>query len=186
MRLVLAALAVCITVNAATAQQPYGREKVVEVDTVTSAEVLRATARKWFVDTYKDANEVIQMDDATTNTIVGKGWTEFGSHAGIHYTIEVQCKKGRVRIRVYDVMHKGRGSINTGAGYAPAISWGDLFDEERCFVPVRVGFQSEHGAEKQMLKFCAVNRPEIASRLDALVISIEGALKAPKAASSDW
>ncbi len=185
MRSALTVFAVLLSV-ASIAQTPYERIKVVEVDTVTTAEVLRSTARKWFVDTFKDANEVIQMDDAATNTIVGKGWTEFGSHAGIHYTIEVQCKRGRLRIRVYDVMHKGRGSINTGAGYSPAISLGYLFDEDRCYAPIRLGFQSGQGAEKQMLKWCAVNRPEIATRLDAIVVSIEAALKAPKAASSEW
>lgn len=182
MRILLASLVVFITINAANAQQPYGREKVVEVDTITSAEVLRATARKWFVDTYKDANEVIQMDDAATNTIVGKGWTEFGPKAGLYYSIEVQCKRGRARIRIYDVHHKGKGMIDTGVGLVPVPSWGALFDEERCFIHSGGSIM-----EKRMFKECVKARPEIDKRLNALVTSLEASLLQPiKASTSDW
>jgi hypothetical protein len=186
MRYLTTALAAFLSL-ASIAQTPYGREQVVEVDTITSAEVLKAKARQWFVDTFKDANEVIQMDDAATNTIVGKGWSEFGPNAGIHYTIEVACKQGRARYRIYDVHHKGRGSINLGAGPVPVPSWGALYDEEQCYTPVRAGMQSAAGAEKQMKKQCVANRPEIDKRLDRIAALLEAALKsASTPAANDW
>ncbi len=163
------------------AQTPYGREKVVEVDTTTTPEVLRAAVRKWFIDTYRDADAVIQMDDASTNTIVGKGWTEFGPNGELHHTVEVACKKGRARVRIYDVYHQGRGHIGYGTGAVTAPSWGQLFDEERCFV-------HSGGAimEKRMFKECVRSRPEIEKRLDSLVTSLETALRAQRGSSGDW
>ena len=164
------------------AQKPLERLKVVEVDTVSPAEVLRGTARKWFADSFKDANSVIQMDDAATNTIMGKGWSEFGTNASLHYSIEVQCKKGRVRVRVYDVRHEGVGFIGYGSGAVPAPSWGMLFDEERCYVHKGGGVM-----EKRMFKACEKYRPEIAARLDSIIESIEKAmLTKVQAANSDW
>jgi hypothetical protein len=186
MRYFITAITFAIAITT-LAQTPYGREKVVEVDTTTSAEVLKAKARQWFVDTFKDANEVIQMDDAATNTIVGKGWSEFGPNAGIHYTIEVACKQGRARYRIYDVNHKGKGGTYVSGTYIPVPSWGALYDEERCYTPARAGMQSAAGAEKQMMKQCAANRPEIAKRLDAIAASLEAAMKTASApASNDW
>jgi hypothetical protein len=170
-----------------TAQTPYTREKVLEIDSITPADVFRGKARQWFVNTFKDANEVIQMDDDALNMIIGKGWTEFGDHAGLHYTIEVACKKGRVRYRIYDVHHKGRGMINLGAGPMPAISLGTLYDEERCYEPVRAGFQSQAGAERQMLKHCIGVRTEIDKRLDSICISLEEHLREDRNLNStDW
>lgn len=170
---------------ASIAQVPYERTKVVDVDSVTTAEVLRAKARKWFVDTFKDANEVIQMDDAATNTIIGKGSTEFGAYAGIHFTISVECKHGRFRYRIYDVHHKGRGFVPGST--VPVPSLGYLEDDERCYKPQPAGLQSAAGAEKQMLKQCKGLRPEVDKRLDALAASLEAAMKtATTPSSDDW
>lgn len=174
-------LAFCLGIGA-QAQKPYERVKVIEVDTTTTAETLRGSARKWFVDSFKDANSVIQMDDPTTNTIMGKGWSEFGPNARLHYTVEVQCKNGRVRVRVYDVRHEGVGSIGYGTGAVQLPSWGMLFDEERCYV-----HQGGAIMEKRMFKACVKIRPEIAARLDSIVDSIEAAMRAGKQPSNtDW
>jgi len=185
MRYLSAALAAFLTLTS-IAQTPYGREQVVEVDTTTSAEVLKAKARQWFVDTFKDANEVIQMDDAATNTIVGKGWSDYNAKSGIHYTIEVACKQGRARYRIYDVHHKGRGGVVFQGTFAPYPSYGALFTEERCFDPQVLKLR-EAASEKQMLKECAEMRPSINERLDRIAASLEAALKtATTQASDDW
>ena len=150
MKAMIFALVACFGLSA-RAQNPYERMKVVELDTTTSAEVLRGIVRGWFADSFKDANSVIQMDDPATNTIVGKGWSEFGSNGRLHYTVEVQCKKGRVRVKVYDVKHEGAGFIGYGTGAVPVPSLGALFDEERCY-------KHQGGAimEKRMFKACEV------------------------------
>lgn len=182
MRYPIATLAVVLSLTS-IAQKPYERSKVVEIDTVTTADVLRAKARKWFVDTFKDANEVIQMDDAATNTIIGKGWTEFGDYAGIHYTITVECKHGRFRYRIYDVHHKGRGFVPGTT--VPVPSLGSLADDERCYTPQQTGLQSPAGAERKMLKTCEGMRPEVDKRLDHIAASLESAMETAAASSSD-
>lgn len=184
MRQIITACALAIAITG-VAQTPYTREKVVEVDTMTTAEVLRAKARKWFVDTFKDANEVIQMDDAATNIIVGKGWSPVGTKSGIHYTVEVACKQGRYRYRIYDVYHAGHGSASVGTAYAQTPSWGALFDEERCYIPVKEPMQSAAASEKAMLHNCKNFRPQFANCLDGIAASLEAAMKAEAAPSSD-
>ena len=180
-RLLPSLWAICVAISS-SAQRPFERTHVVEIDTVTSPEVLRGVARKWFADSFKDANSVIQLDDPATNTIIGKGWSPLDANARLQYTIEVQCKKGRVRVRVYDVRHEGVGQIGFGSGAIPAPSWGPLYDEERCYV-----HQGGAVMEKRMFKACEKNRPIYSSKLAALVQSIENSLRSGKAsADSDW
>lgn len=164
------------------AQTPFGREVVVEVDTSKSAAVLKSNARKWFVDTFKNATEVIQMDDNATNTIIGKGWSKLDAYGGLHYTIEVACKDGRARIRIYDVHHKGIGGVRIGTAYQAYASYGPLFDEEVCYTLARDN--SSH--QKQALKKCVTLRPEVDATLDSLVASLELALKGSSKTTNDW
>lgn len=105
---------------ASIAQVPYERTKVVEVDSVTTADELQARARRWFVDSFKDANEVIQMDDTKTNTIVGKGSFQYrptllvssnGRVTPIRFSLEIHCRNGRYRLRLYDFLQDGLGAL---------------------------------------------------------------------------
>jgi len=171
---------------ASIAQVPYERTKVVEVDTVTTAEVLRTRVRKWFVDTFQDANEVIQMDDAATNTIVGKGSSKFGDYSQVNYTIEVSARKGKTRIRIYDVHHNGIGGNTIGGVYFPAATMGNLYDEERCYTP-KAGASEKQSkkAEENMYKWCSNSRPLINAEFDRIMKSFEAAMKSAAASSSD-
>jgi len=111
------ALLLCLPV---LAQEPYVKVEIVELDTATTADEMRARARRWFVDTFKDAKEVIQMDDPNTNTIVGKGSFQYrptilnsseGRIYPVQFSIEIQCKKGRYRVRLYDFVQPGGGAL---------------------------------------------------------------------------
>jgi hypothetical protein len=176
MRYILSTCALFIAITT-LGQKPYTREQVVEVDTATSAEVLRGKARLWFVDTFKDAKEVIQMDDAATNTIVGKGWQELMGGDKMLVTIEVIAKQGRCRIRIYDVVHRWKDESST-------LHWGTLYDEDLCYNPPTMPMISRNQLEKQALKNCGKYRPIISSNLDRLMQSFTDAMKAP--ASDDW
>ncbi|MBK7483650.1 MAG: DUF4468 domain-containing protein [Flavobacteriales bacterium] len=185
MRYPIATPAVVLSLTS-IAQKPYERTKVVEIDTVTTADVLRAKARKWFVDTFKDANEVIQMDDAATNTIVGKGLSKFNEYSRVNYTIEVSARKGKVRIRIYAVHHNGIGGSTVAGMYFPAPTMGNLYDEERCYTP-KAGASERQAkkAEENMYSWCSNSRPIIDEELDRIVQSFEAAMKTAAASSSD-
>ena len=58
---------------ASYSQAPYERIEVIELEAPTPAPELMQNAKRSLVDNFKDAQEVIQMEDLTTNTIVGKG-----------------------------------------------------------------------------------------------------------------
>lgn len=53
-------------------------------------------------------------------------------------------------------------------------------------IPQSMVARGDAGAEKDMLKNCKTMRPEIDKRLNAIAGSLEAALKASKAATSDW
>lgn len=86
--------------------------EVVEVDSASASDLYRR-AERWFVDAFNDAQEVIQLRDTVTKTIVGKGSAILGWMTGsglyviagtsrFEYSVEVSCKDGRYRLRVYD------------------------------------------------------------------------------------
>ncbi len=156
---------------------PYGRTEVVEVDSTVPADFLMMKSKKWFVDHFKDANQVIEVDDPSTHTLIGKAWIAIGTYDAIHYTVEVQSKEGGSRIRIYDVEHQGRGSINLGNGPVPMPSFGRLYDSETCY-------SIEKGGQKRMLKKCAEWKPEINSHLDGIINSLRSELIDNSA--NDW
>ena len=66
-----------------------------------SREVIYRRARRWFVESFRTSNYVLQLQDRDSGEIVGKGI----SVAGIPYrrAILVDCKDGRYRITVTEV-----------------------------------------------------------------------------------
>ena len=99
------------------------RVEVVTLDSTRSAKDIYRTAERWFVDKFRDAQEVIQLRDTVTNTLVGKGnHTAFLTITEptysstpwlVKFTIEVQAKDGRYRVRMYDVSSSGSPIPNT-------------------------------------------------------------------------
>lgn len=121
MRTYLSALALVLSV--VSYAQTYERVEVVTLDSTRSAQDIYRTAERWFVDQFKDAQEVIQLRDTVTNTLVGKGTHKAlfiltkpayaSSTWWAKYSIEVQAKPGRYRIRVYDVVLENAPFQNT-------------------------------------------------------------------------
>lgn len=86
---------------------------VVEVDSVPSDE-LYSRAREWFVDTYKSADDVLQMEDKESGKLLGKAYTDIyvlsiGMRIKIkmYYTIKVFTKEGRYKYQVTDIHYQG-------------------------------------------------------------------------------
>ena len=183
--LLLAAL-LSLTATSSHAQTPYEESKVEIVDGVPAEELYRR-AKKWFVDTFRDASSVIQLDDPATQTIIGKGALKYtpsifmGSAARkgfIGFSIEVAAREGRYRIRLYDFNHTGSiteyssTTFDLGVIYAGdtcSMVWGDK--------------QSKH-------RYRVCNEevwPHISANNAAILQSLEKAMAVPSnAGASDW
>jgi hypothetical protein len=97
---------------------------VVNVDSVSKQE-LYLRAREWFVNSFKQSNSVIQMDDKESGTIIGKGNTSisvnsmFGSveYGFIRFTVSVYIKDGKYKYSFTDFKQQDwrvGGSPNSG------------------------------------------------------------------------
>ena len=72
---------------------------VVQVDSVNK-NTLYTRAKKWFVDTYKSAKDVIQLDDKENGEIIGKGSFKINYYTrdpSISHTISIFVKDGRYK-----------------------------------------------------------------------------------------
>ncbi len=95
---------------------PLTYSNVVKVDTTISAQQLYLRCRSWFAESYKNSQDVIQMDDKENGKIIGKGNLEFFSKifvgssctkGWIRYTISVQVKDGRYKYEITNFNHEG-------------------------------------------------------------------------------
>jgi len=86
-------------------------ETVKEIPGVSKTKIFGAS-KKWMADSFKSANHVIQSEDEPTGQIIGKGKTMityvkkgalFGAGYNLEFTIQVDCKDGKYRIRIYDI-----------------------------------------------------------------------------------
>jgi hypothetical protein len=104
-----------LALNAATAtsQEALSKSEVIEVPGA-SADELFNRAYEWFASTYNNANEVLQIKDRDSYTLIGKALFSYeapmlyGSdmvRGTISYTIEVKTKQGRYRYEIGDFIH---------------------------------------------------------------------------------
>lgn len=100
--------------------QAYVREEVVTVEATNASELYRR-AERWFVNSFRDANEAIQLRDSSAHMLIAKGmgravYVTTGI-AGISqdqwftYSVEVECKESRYRARVYNATHTAGAPI---------------------------------------------------------------------------
>lgn len=60
-------------------------------------------AKNWFVNAYRDASAVIQIDSEEDATIVGKGVSLimfFGHNRHVYHTIKIQSREGRYKYTI--------------------------------------------------------------------------------------
>ena len=89
-----------------------------------SKEQLYERAELWFVDTFVDANEVLQLKDKENGRIVGKGSFQYvpKSMSGsttvtgpVMFTTKVFAKEGRYKYVLTDFRHEGNPAAPGGA-----------------------------------------------------------------------
>ncbi|MBL6448541.1 DUF4468 domain-containing protein [Fulvivirga sp. 29W222] len=79
----------------------YTYQEVVEA--TGDAQELYGKAKEWFVNSYKDANAVIQLEDAEKRKLIGKGvinvvHTMVGRD--VYHTVTIEAKDGRYRYTI--------------------------------------------------------------------------------------
>lgn len=80
---------------------------VVQVDSVDKNQ-LYTRAKKWFVDTYKSAKDVIQLDDKENGEVIGKGFFKTmwqvtfisSQEVNVWHTIKISVKDNRFRYEI--------------------------------------------------------------------------------------
>lgn len=202
--------ALAVTLTSAFGQEPlrtdtaapYERVEVVKLsDTTRTADDLYKSAKRWFVDAFRDAEEVIQLDDPATRTIVGKGNFRFkasifyGSavrEGTMRFSVEIIAKAGRYRVRFYDFMHEGSRSVSS-TGVAPARNLGLIYnDRAYCTHSYNEKNKPNYWPTKHEEKVCVEEVwPQIHSYEVLMLASIKEAMEKPAAAtsgpaSSDW
>lgn len=84
-----------------------------------SKEDLFAASKRFIANTFTSASAVIQVEDAATGEIIGKGRSAFtiptkgmfGYGYNYKFTIQLNSKDGRGRIRIYDISDYKKSSI---------------------------------------------------------------------------
>lgn len=107
--------------------QSISFSEVIQADSVAKDE-LYSRANKWFVESFKDANSVLQITDKEAGQLVGKGNipyapTGMGSQdvkGAINFLITVTVKEGRYKYEFQDFTHSGS-----------AYSFGNITIEEK-------------------------------------------------------
>jgi hypothetical protein len=165
---------------------PLEYSKVVNVDTTLSSKELYNRARAWFAETYRSAQDVIQMDDKEIGKIIGKGNMKYvssvfvgsnGTKGWIRYTISIQVKDGRYKYDISNFLHEGNAFNPYGA-----ISFGLITNSIEC--PYKTGSMSGQKWKNKVWKDIKETIEANISPLSQSIISAMG--KPAKAKDSDW
>lgn len=153
--------------------KPYTFTEVVIVDSTLTAKNLYANAKIWFTNTFKDAREVILLDDSENNILFGRGMMYFNSKifvgggamsGGIEYEIKIMCKDGRYKYIITNFNHEKLG----------------ILTNERYFKKVPAG------SEKYKIKMTTELRAYVYLRTTALINNLKVAMDKPLPTNEDW
>lgn len=120
----------------------YGQivfSEVVKVgEGVTADDIFRA-ANLYIIEAFKSADDVVQLNDKDTRTIIAKGWREesvmYKGVGQVWFTMKIQAKDGRFKVDIYQlsyctvsyVPYLGKNVANSQAIAA------ELLTDELCF-----------------------------------------------------
>ncbi|WP_346320781.1 DUF4468 domain-containing protein [Chitinophaga sp. YIM B06452] len=151
---------------------------VIKIDSAKLEELYRR-ARRWFVEHYKSANNVIQLDDKQNGEIIGKGIIK--SHwdptalsvvpVDINHTVKVQFKDGRYR---YEVTNINLSIYNKGY-YSSTIN----VSPSTTHMVVEDFVKSKKKRDKRMLYY--VDRD-----INRLIVSLKTAMLVPSPQTEEW
>ncbi|MCE1272438.1 MAG: DUF4468 domain-containing protein [Acinetobacter sp.] len=123
------------TTSAFAANEPLNEvSEVVEIPDMTQKAIYDGT-KIWMAKSFKSSNAVIQYEDASTGSIIGKGNMKYPckgtwnclAHAEslILFTVKVDTKDNKARVTFNDLLLKVKGNVNGGViipGYEVPIA----------------------------------------------------------------
>jgi hypothetical protein len=123
-------------------------EGVVDVSPESKQADLYRTGRTWFVDTYVDAKEVLQLDDKADGKMMGKGRYKYSFLNGINisavtmrFTLALDVKDGKYRYRIYNF--SGDNENTSLLGGANATNFYKL-DYDQCLADYKAGKRTKY------------------------------------------
>lgn len=164
--------------------EPLTFSEVVKVDTSVSAKELYSRARTWFAETYRSAQDVIQMEDKEEGKIVAKGAIKYnsnvfvgslGTKGWIRYTLTIIVKDGRYKFDMTNFIHEGNPLNDSGA-----ISFELITTSETC--PANIYPKSTKGWKNKVWKDIKEN---IYTNESALIASLKAAMNKPSKDDKD-
>lgn len=166
--------------TAAYAGEPLAFENVVSAED-QSADALYGKARLWVADSFRSAQDVVQLDDPQTHTVVLKAVSPYsrgvffggGSINGyVRYTLKIECRDGRYKYRLYDFTHDA--TLTQG----PEIDFGLITTEA---TPPKVG-----GTGQWRQKVWDDLKREVQTIAQPLTVSLEGMATSAAPSDEDW
>lgn len=147
--------------------------EVKTVDSTFTKDDLYLKTKMWFANTFKDAKEVIQLDDKENGIIIGKGsisiyhsqavFAKQGDYTGyIRFTIKVQVKDGRYKYELYNFVHSGK-----------TASFGLLTTDNNC--PVKISMTTQGWRDKSWNEIKNKATYEAQSLINSLYVNLSKA-----------
>lgn len=104
-------------------------QSVIELPGRTQIELYK-NSKQWFVDYFKSSKDVIQNDDKESGKVIGKGiifvylkTTFFSQTISDKITIQIDCKDGKYRYKIYDINLTVPSSYSSVTGPVPAFDF---------------------------------------------------------------
>ena len=114
--------------------------EVIQVDSIMQNQ-LYLNSKQFFIDVFKSAKDVIQMDDKDAGIIIGKAFIDVNAKMlGAYYpvkmwfTIKIQSKEGRFKYEIYDIYYENYPpNYVLPDGSAKSQTAENLFDKNNYF-----------------------------------------------------
>jgi hypothetical protein len=131
-------------------------QKVYEMPGLSQGQIYDAS-RQWFAESFKSANAVIQYEDKTSGSIIGKGTMKFPCMgvfqclaymtATVDFTIRVDTKENKMRVTYNDLTIKRPASYNSGI-YSSATENPIYLQSEKDSVSAKLDLLTDDMADK--------------------------------------
>ncbi|MDJ0367282.1 DUF4468 domain-containing protein [Hymenobacter sp. H14-R3] len=109
---------------------------------------LYRTGRTWFVDTYVDAKEVLQLDDKADGKMMGKGRYKYSFVNGINisqvlmrFTLALDVKDGKYRYRMYNFEGDNVNTSMLGGANATQLR---ILDYNQCYLDLKADKRTKY------------------------------------------
>ena len=123
-------------------------EGVVDVAPTSKQLDLYKTGRTWFVDTYVDAKEVLQLDDKAEGKMMGKGLYRYSFLNGINisqvlmrFTLALDVKDGKYRYRIYNFAGDNVNTSMLGGANATQLR---VLDYNQCYADYKADKRTKY------------------------------------------